>query len=157
MKVLFWRIGKTTPGFFARAEEEYTQRLKRYLPFETVLIQDVRKAKNLPPEVVKEREGEAVVKLLKPGDELILLDERGKTFTSLAFAKWMESRLSSSARRLIFLVGGAYGFSDGLRRRASAAISLSNMTFSHQLVRPVFLEQLYRAMTILNNEPYHNE
>ncbi len=156
MKVAFWQVGKTKPDYFAQAEREYARRLKRYIPFEIHVIPDVRKAGNLSPRALKEKEAQAVLKLLDVQDVLILLDERGKSFSSEAFAKWMEKRLSASGHRLIFLVGGAYGFSDLLRERANALISLSSMTFSHQLVRPVFLEQLYRAMTILRNEPYHN-
>lgn len=156
MKVAFWQIGKTRPDYFAQAEQEYAGRLKRYLPFEVCVIPDIRKAGKLSPQALKEKEAQAVLKLLHEDDFLVLLDERGKAFSSVAFAKWMEARLSGSGRRLLFLVGGAYGFSEALRQRANAMISLSPMTFSHQLVRPVFLEQLYRAMSILRNEPYHN-
>ena len=157
MKVAFWRIGKSSPSYFAKAEEEYAHRLSRYLPFELQTLREVRKSGKMSPESLKEKEEEEVLKLLKASDYLILLDEKGRSFSSLAFAKWMETRLNSNARRLIFLAGGAYGFSNALRQRADFLLSLSPMTFSHQLVRPVFLEQLYRAMTILKNEPYHNE
>ncbi len=157
MKIAFWRIGKTTPAYFAKAEEEYARRLMRYFPFELFALREVRKAGTCSPRELKKREAEQVLKLLKTSDCLVLLDERGRSFSSLDFAKWMETRLHSSARRLIFLAGGAYGFSDALRQKADFLLSLSPMTFSHQLVRPVFLEQLYRAMTILKNEPYHNE
>ncbi len=157
MKVAFWRIGKSSPSYFEEAEEEYAHRLSRYLPFELQTLREVRKSGKMSPESLKEKEEEEVLRLLKASDYLILLDEKGRSFSSLAFAKWMETRLNSNARRLIFLAGGAYGFSNALRQRADFLLSLSPMTFSHQLVRPVFLEQLYRAMTILKNEPYHNE
>ncbi len=156
MKVTLWIIGKTTDAYLETGIAVYAQRLKHYLPFSIEVVPDVRQGSKLPPEQLKEREAEAVLDRLKKEDVLILLDERGQTFTSEAFARFLEQRLNTSGKRLIFLIGGAYGFADALYARANGQVALSAMTFSHQMVRLFFVEQLYRAMTILRNEPYHN-
>ena len=156
MKVELWMIGKTAFSYLDEGIAIYEKRLKHYLPFSIELIPDVKTAKNLSSEELKKKEGELVLKKLKNDDFLILLDERGKEFTSLAFSGFMESHLASSRKRLIFQIGGAYGFSEEIYKRADKKVSLSKMTFSHQMIRLFFLEQLYRSMTILKGEPYHN-
>lgn len=157
MKVELWVIGKTNESYFKEAIEVYHKRIQRYLPFSYLVIPDVKNAGKLSPEQLKAKEGDLILKRLKAEDGLILLDERGKSFSSTAFATWLDKQFQSPFKRLVFLVGGAYGFSPELYQRANSKLSLSKMTFSHQMIRPFFLEQLYRAMTILRNEPYHNE
>ncbi len=156
MKIEFWTIGKTNETYLKEGMAIFEKRIKRYLKLETVLITDVKNAKNLRPQQVKHKEGEKILAKLQKGDYLILLDEKGKHFTSVKFAKFIEQQLNQSHHRIIFLVGGAYGFSDAVYTRGNYKIALSEMTFSHQMVRLFFLEQFYRAMTILRNEPYHN-
>lgn len=156
MKVLFWAIGKTNEKYLETGIDIYTKRLAHYLPFEMEILPDIRRAKYLSEEQLKEKEGAYLLGRLKNDDLLILLDEKGEMFTSVGFASYLDRRLQSPYRRLIFQVGGAFGFSDAVYQRANARLALSKMTFSHQMVRLFFLEQLYRAMTILKNEPYHN-
>ncbi len=157
MKVEFWAIGKTSEAYLKEGIGMYHKRLGHYLPFELRLLADVKKAGKLSPAQLLQKESALVQAQLQTDDFLCLLDERGKSYTSVEFAQFMEHKLQLSHRRLIFLVGGAFGFSDELYKRANTKLSLSKMTFSHQMVRLFFLEQLYRAMTILGNEPYHNE
>lgn len=156
MKVEFWVIGKTSFAYLKEGMQLYEKRLTRYLPFSSVVIPDVKNAKNLSQEELKKKEGQLILNKLEKNDLLILLDENGKTFTSIKFSKWLEQQLQHSARKMIFIVGGAYGFSEEVYARANGKISLSNMTFSHQMIRLFFLEQLYRALTIMKNEPYHH-
>lgn len=156
MKVECWFIGKTTPPYLEEGVQVFQQRLRHYLPFQVELIPDIKQAGKLGPDQLKDKEAAAILQRLRPEDWLVLLDERGKEFTSEQFAKYLEQQLGQSHRRLIFLVGGAYGFAPALYERANAKMALSRLTFSHQMVRLFFLEQLYRAMSILRNEPYHN-
>ncbi|PHN01406.1 23S rRNA (pseudouridine(1915)-N(3))-methyltransferase RlmH [Flavilitoribacter nigricans] len=156
MKVLFWVIGKTNEKYLNAGIEIYAKRLGHYLPFEMEVLPDVRQAKHLSADQLKQKEGEYLLNRLKTDDLLILLDENGKQFGSVDFAAYLDRQLQMPYRRLIFQVGGAFGFSDAVYQRANAKLALSKMTFSHQMVRLFFLEQLYRAMTILRNEPYHN-
>lgn len=157
MKIQFWVIGKTDQSYLREGVEIYEKRIKRYVPFEMDIIPDVKNSGKLNPTQLKEKEEQLVLSRLKSDDYLILLDEKGKTYTSVKYAAFIEKTLHLSYKRLIFLVGGAYGFSEGVYNRSNAMLSLSNMTFSHQMIRLFFLEQTYRAFTILNNEPYHNE
>lgn len=157
MKISLLVIGKTDAGYFSQGIQEYENRLKHYLPFEMQVIPDIKNVKNLSEEQQKEREGEFILKNLLAGDYLVLLDERGKDFSSLQFASYIEKKTHTISKRLIFVIGGPYGFSKAIYDKAAEKISLSKMTFSHQMIRLVFVEQLYRAMTILNNEPYHHE
>lgn len=157
MKVALVVIGKTDARYFVEAIEEYTNRLVHYIPFEMQVIPDIKNVKNLSEEQQKEKEGELILKGLQPGDYLVLLDDKGKEFTSKEFAKYMEKKKQSVPRRLVFVVGGPYGFSEAVYKAAAEKISLSRLTFSHQMIRLIFVEQIYRAMTILNNEPYHHE
>ena len=156
MKIEFWVIGKTSFAYLTEGMQLYEKRITRYLPFSSIVIPDVKNAKNLSQEELKKKEGQLILKKIEKNDLLILLDENGKTFTSIKFSKWLEQQLQHSARKMIFIVGGAYGFSEEVYARANGKISLSNMTFSHQMIRLFFLEQLYRALTIMKNEPYHH-
>ncbi len=156
MKIEFWLVGKTTQDFVEEGMAMYVKRLKHYLPFEVVVIPALKKTKGLSVGQIKSKEGEDILKRIDKGDYLILLDDKGKQYTSPEFAKYMERLLQQAQRKAIFLVGGAYGFSEKIYDRANTKLSLSNMTFSHQMVRVFFTEQVYRAMTILKNEPYHH-
>ncbi|MDX1667658.1 MAG: 23S rRNA (pseudouridine(1915)-N(3))-methyltransferase RlmH [Saprospiraceae bacterium] len=155
MKVELWLVGKTDRPYLKRGIDIYRERLSRYLPFSLVVIDEAAKGKKDPARRLQ-MEGEKVLSRIKAGDFLILLDSRGRQFSSEGFAEYMERLLRQSHRRIVFLVGGAYGFSEAVYKRSDAQVSMSRMTFSHQMIRLFFLEQLYRAMTILKNEPYHN-
>lgn len=157
MKIHLMMTGKTTQSFIRKGFEEFEMRMKHYIPFSQEVIPDLKNTRNLTPEQVKEREGELILKSVQPGDYIVLLDDKGEEFTSVHFARYLERKSHSVPKRLVFVIGGAYGFSPALYEAARERISLSKLTFSHQLVRLVFIEQLYRAMTILNNEPYHHE
>lgn len=156
MKVEVWAIGKTSEPYLDTGIGIFEKRLKNYLPFTWVLLPNAR-VKSTDGNVLKQEEGKMVLAKLGSDDYLVLLDERGHQYSSVELARWLEQRLSAPGRRLVFLIGGAFGFSSEIYARANAQISLSRLTFSHQMVRLFFLEQLYRAMTILRNEPYHNE
>lgn len=157
MKLHFIVIGKTTDKHLDALLTDYSSRLKHYIPFDMEVIPELKNAKALTFEQQKEKEAELLFKSLKEGDYLVLLDEGGKEFRSVEFAAYLEKKQMTVSRRLVFVVGGPYGFSDEVYRRAQEKISLSKMTFSHQMVRLFFVEQLYRAMTILRGEPYHHE
>lgn len=157
MKIALIVVGKTDAAYLAEGIEVYRSRLVHYLPFEMQVIPDIKGAKNLSMNEQKVREGELIRKALTKDDYVVLLDEHGKEFTSLQFASYLEKKMHTVPKRLVFIIGGPYGFSDAVYSAASERISLSKMTLSHQMVRLVCVEQLYRAMTILNNEPYHHE
>ena len=157
MKISLIVIGKTDASYFVDAINEYKNRLVHYIPFEMEIIPDIKNVKNLREEQQKEKEGELILKMLQPGDYLVLPDEHGKSFTSMEFATYLERKMHVVSKRLVFVIGGPYGFSEAVYKAASEKISLSKMTFSHQMIRLIFVEQIYRAMTILNNEPYHHE
>ncbi len=157
MKISLIVIGKTDASYFVDAINEYKNRLVHYIPFEMEIIPDIKNVKNLREEQQKEKEGELILKMLQPGDYLVLLDEHGKSYTSMEFATYLERKMHVVSKRLVFVIGGPYGFSEAVYKAASEKISLSKMTFSHQMIRLIFVEQIYRAMTILNNEPYHHE
>ena len=156
MRVELWAIGKTNESYLETGMAIYEKRLSHYLPFGSVIIPSP-KLKTTDGQIMRQEESKLILAKLIPDDYLVLLDERGQQFTSMAFAKWMEHRLTDSRRRMVFLIGGAFGFSQEVYQRANAQISLSTLTFSHQMVRLFFLEQLYRGMTILKGENYHNE
>jgi 23S rRNA (pseudouridine1915-N3)-methyltransferase len=156
MKVEFWVIGKTSFPYLDEGNDIYLNRIKHYLPFQMVTIPDIKNRKNLSEPEIKTKEGEIILSKLNSGDFLILMDERGKQRTSVQFSEHLQSLLQQSYKRIIFLIGGAYGFSDTVYERSNTKMSLSNMTFSHQMVRLIFLEQFYRALAIMNNEPYHH-
>ena len=157
MKTIFIVIGKTTDKRIEQLTDEYIGRIAHYMPFEMQVIPELRNAKSLSQEQQKEQESELLKKVFQTGDYIVLLDEHGKERRSVDFAQWMQKRMAASPRRLLFVVGGPYGFSPQIHKMAQEEISLSQMTFSHQMIRLLFVEQVYRAMTILNGEPYHHE
>ncbi|PHI19943.1 23S rRNA (pseudouridine(1915)-N(3))-methyltransferase RlmH [Lewinellaceae bacterium SD302] len=157
MKVAIWYIGKTNQAYLRTGEAIYEKRLKHYLPISVEVLPDIKNAGKMRPDQLKQKEGELVLGRLKNTDGLILLDEAGKTFGSVEMSRWLDKQLQQPYGRLVFLVGGAFGFDQTVYQRANAKLSLSKMTFSHQMIRLFFLEQLYRSMTILRGEKYHNE
>ena len=156
MKITLLVVGKTTNTALEAMISDYQKRLTHYVPFELRILPELKNAKSLSFEQQKQAEGEMILKSIGPSSQVILLDEHGKEYRSVEFASWMEKQMSSG-RDLVFVVGGPYGFSQEVYGRANGLISLSQMTFSHQMVRLVFVEQIYRAMTILRGEPYHHE
>lgn len=150
-------VGKTDSKEVASLVEMYSKRLSHYCRFSVITLADVRNTRNMAPSRQKQLEGEAILRDVADGDYLVLMDERGKQYTSLEYAEWLQKRMLSGSKRLVLVIGGPYGFSEEVYARANDKISLSKMTFSHQIVRAIFAEQLYRAFTILNNEPYHHE
>jgi 23S rRNA (pseudouridine1915-N3)-methyltransferase len=156
MKVKLLMVGKTVQNYIINGFNDYQQRIVHYLPFETKVIPDLKKAKNFDIEQQKIKEGELILNQLKNSDFVVLLDENGKELTSVNFAHWIEKQMVAGLKNVVFVVGGAYGFSASVSKRSNFKLSLSKMTFSHQMVRILFIEQLYRAMTILKREPYHH-
>ncbi|PRD47465.1 23S rRNA (pseudouridine(1915)-N(3))-methyltransferase RlmH [Sphingobacterium haloxyli] len=157
MKVALLCVGKTDESFIKMGIENYAKRLKHYVHFDIFVIPDIKNARHLTQEQQKTREGELILKQLKNGDFVVLLDERGKAFRSLEFAKFLEQKMVGSVQHVVFIIGGPYGFSEEVYERANEQLSLSKMTFSHQMIRLFFVEQLYRAFTIQRGEPYHHE
>ena len=157
MKITLLTVGKTDKDWVRQGMDIYTARLKHYIPFNIIEIPELKNVSALSKEQIKAREGELILKNIRPAEELILLDERGKDFTSTAFAKTIQDKMTYTGKDMVFVIGGAYGFSDEVYSRANMKISLSRMTFSHQMVRAIFIEQLYRAFTIMKGEPYHHE
>ena len=158
MKITLLTVGKTDVKWVREGLDLYGDRLRHYVPYALVELPELKGVAALTREQIKDREGKAVLSALKPSDQVYLLDERGKEFRSLEFADFLQDRLSrGGGRDLVFVVGGAYGFPEEVYARADGMISLSRMTFSHQMVRTIFAEQLYRAFTILKGEPYHHE
>ncbi len=157
MKIILAVVGKMASGYLSKGIEQYTSRLKHYVPFEILHIADAKNTKSLTEAQQKAAEGRNILAALDSSDHVVLLDEHGKQFTSVEFAHYIEKKMASVQRRLVFVVGGPYGFSPEVYARASEKISLSSMTFSHEMIRLIFTEQLYRAMTIVRGEPYHHE
>ena len=157
MKTCLLVIGKTDAAYVREGIGEYEKRLKRYLPFEMKVLPDVKNAKNLSENLQKEKEAELILEQLVPTDWVVVLDEKGKQFTSVEFSDYLAQKMLGGIKRLVFVVGGPYGFAPAVYQRANEKISLSKMTFSHQVVRLIFVEQIYRGMTILKGEPYHHE
>jgi 23S rRNA (pseudouridine1915-N3)-methyltransferase len=157
MKIAVLQTGKTTERYISEGVEIYMARLGKYCKSEIITIPDLRNTRNMPPEEQKAREGKQLLKALNRDDYLVLLDERGKEFTTQGFASWLKGRMLAANKRLVFAIGGSWGFSDEVKAAAGCALSLSKMTFTHQLVRLVFAEQLYRAFTVIRGEPYHHE
>ncbi|MFV0553263.1 MAG: 23S rRNA (pseudouridine(1915)-N(3))-methyltransferase RlmH [Mangrovibacterium sp.] len=157
MKIKLILIGKTDKRYLQEGIEIFAKRIPHYIAFDCVIVPDLKNTKNLSQEQQKQKEGDLILAQLAAGDELVLLDEKGKEFRSLGFAQFLEHKMINSSRTLVFCIGGPYGFSPEVYARAEGKISLSKMTFSHQMVRLIFLEQLYRAMSILKGEPYHHE
>ena len=157
MDVKLVTVGKTDVKWVKEGLDLYVSRLRHYVPFSLVEIPQLKNVSALTQEQIKDREGELVLKQLNPGDSVILLDEHGKEYRSVEWAEWIRQRLARGGKALVFVVGGAYGFSQAVYDRAEGKVSLSRMTFSHQMVRTIFAEQLYRAFTIIKGEPYHHE
>ncbi len=157
MKVTLLYTGKTDDAYILEGYERYESRLKHYLPVQTLIIPALKNTQKMSMEEQKDKEGELILSKISAGDYLILLDENGKQYTSVEFSRYIQLHMNSGVKNLIFVTGGPYGFSAGVYQRANAKISLSRMTFSHQMVRLFFIEQLYRAMTILKGEPYHHQ
>lgn len=156
MKIVLLMIGKTDNAACTQAIDDYKRRLNHYLPFEINIIPDLKNTRNLSDSQQKEKEGELILKALQPGDCCVLLDEKGKEYTSISFASYLENKMHTVRKRLVFVIGGPYGFSNEVYKASPERLSLSKMTFSHQMVRLLFTEQLYRAMSILSHEPYHH-
>jgi 23S rRNA (pseudouridine1915-N3)-methyltransferase len=157
MKIQLIVVGKTNQSFVKQGLDEFCSRLMHYYPFELEVIPDIKNTKHLSVEQQKAKEGELILQSFQAGDFIVLLDEKGKEFTSVKFAEYIEKKVNAGLKRLVFVIGGAYGFSSAVYEAAHEKIALSKMTFPHQLIRLIFIEQLYRAMTILHNEPYHHE
>ena len=156
MKISLLVIGKTTDGRLVSLIDDYRQRLSHYVPFELVVIPDIKNAKALSQEQLKRAEGEAILRFLTPSMDVFLLDEHGREFRSIEFADFLQKKMSTG-KDLVLVIGGAYGFTPAVYERANGKLSLSQMTFSHQMIRIMAIEQIYRAMTILRGEPYHHE
>ena len=157
MRITLLTVGKTDIAWVRAGLEMYVSRLEHYVPFSLKELPELKGVSALTREQIKQREGEMILRQVAPADEVVLLDEHGREYRSLEFADWLGSRMARSGRDLVFVIGGAYGFSDAVYARADGKLSLSKMTYSHQLVRTIFAEQLYRAFTILRGEPYHHE
>ena len=157
MKVALVLVGKTVNKHFVELIDEYAGRVKHYIGFDIITIPELKNTKSLSVDQQKQQEGDLILKQLQAGDHVVLLDEHGKEFRSVEFSAYMEQKMQTVNKRLVFVIGGPYGFSPDVYGKANEKISLSKMTFSHQMVRLIFVEQLYRAMTIMRGEPYHHE
>lgn len=157
MKITLLTMGKTDVAWVRQGLELYVSRIAHYVPFSLNEIPQLKNASSLSQSQIKEKEADLLLAAIKPGDDVILLDERGKQMRSVDFSSWLSGRMTRSGKDIVFVIGGAYGFSDRVYSRADGKISLSEMTFSHQMVRTIFAEQLYRAFTIMKGEPYHHE
>lgn len=156
MKITLLVVGKTTDSRLSSLMEEYISRLKHYVPFELVVIPDLKNTKALSEEQIKTAEGEAILRYLTPSMDVVLLDEHGREFRSIEYAEWLQKKMGSG-KDLTLVIGGPYGFSEAVYARANGKVSFSRMTFSHQMIRLMVVEQIYRGMTILRGEPYHHE
>ena len=157
MKITLLCIGKSDDKFIQEGIDKYVKRLKHYITFNIVVLPDVKNVKNMSQAQQMEKESELFFKQIQAGDFVVLLDEKGKEFRSVEFSAYLEQKMVSSVQHMVFLIGGPYGFSDKVKERANYKVSLSKMTFSHQMVRMFFVEQIYRAFSIMKNEPYHHE
>ena len=156
MKITLLVVGKTTDSRLSSLMEEYISRLKHYVPFELVVVPDLKNTKALSEEQIKTAEGEAILRYLTPSMDVVLLDEHGREFRSIEYAEWLQKKMGSG-KDLTLVIGGPYGFSEAVDARANGKVSFSQMTFSHQMIRLMAVEQIYRGMTILRGEPYHHE
>lgn len=157
MKITLLVVGKTEDKYLIEGIEKYLNRLKHYIGFNLLVIPDIKNTKNLSEAQQKAKEAELILKQISNPDTVILMDERGKKYTSVAFSNYLNKQMIGSVQHLIFIIGGPYGFDESIYKRANGSMSLSDMTFSHQMVRLFFVEQLYRAFSILKGEPYHHE
>ncbi len=156
MKTILILVGKTQSKIFKVGIDDYVSRIEHYMPFNITIIPELKNKKSLSEDQQKQKEGELILKEIQPSDTVVLLDEHGAEYRSVEYANWLKQK-QNTARRLVFIIGGPYGFSSDVYARANEKISLSRMTFSHQMVRLIFTEQLYRACTIIKGEPYHHE
>ncbi len=156
MKITLLVVGKTTDSRLSSLMEEYISRLKHYVPFELVVVPDLKNTKALSEEQIKTAEGEAILRFVTPSMDVVLLDEHGREFRSIEYAEWLQKKMGSG-KDLTLVIGGPYGFSEAVYARANGKVSFSQMTFSHQMIRLMAVEQIYRGMTILRGEPYHHE
>ena len=157
MKISLFVVGKTNHNYLSPGIDDYTKRINHYIPFNIQYIADAKNTKNLSQAQQKQADGQNLLNAFDKSDYVVLLDERGKEFTSKDFSSFIEKKMQTVAKRLVFVVGGPYGFSEDVYQRANEKISLSKMTFPHDLIRLIFTEQLYRSFTIINNEPYHHD
>ncbi|PHS09528.1 MAG: 23S rRNA (pseudouridine(1915)-N(3))-methyltransferase RlmH [Kordia sp.] len=157
MNIKLIAIGKTDDKQLLQLIEQYQKRLKHYIKFDLDIIPDIKNVKNLSEKQQKEKEGELILKKLSPTDVLVLLDENGKQFTSVDFSSYLQKKMNAGIKQLVFVIGGPYGFSEAVYQKAQGKVSLSKMTFSHQMIRLFVVEQIYRGFTILKNEPYHHQ
>lgn len=157
MKIELAVIGKTSIGYLKQGIDEYIKRLKHYVPFEIKYIDDIKNTKNISEDQQKRTESAKILSLLDKSDFVVLLDEHGKEYTSMQYSSYIQKRMLSGAKKVVFVIGGPYGFSQEVYARANDKISFSKMTFNHEMIRLIFTEQLYRAYTIINHEPYHHE
>lgn len=157
MKLVLMMTGKTDETWLREGIAGYEKRISRYSRYESVILHDIKNAGTMPVPKLKEKEGEKVLAALKPDDFVVLLDEHGRTFNTLEFAAFLRTGMNTSKKRMVFVVGGAWGFSEEVVKRADQKLSLSKLTFSHQLVRLLFAEQLYRALSVIAGDPYHHE
>jgi 23S rRNA (pseudouridine1915-N3)-methyltransferase len=157
MKITLLAVGKTEDKYLIEGIEKYLNRLKHYISFNFLVIPDIKNTKNLTQAQQKSKEAELILKQINNPDTVILMDERGKKYTSVLFADFLNKQMIGSVQQLVFVIGGPYGFDESIYKRANGTISLSDMTFSHQMVRLFFAEQMYRAFSILKGEPYHHE
>ncbi len=157
MNIKIIAVGKTDNKALETLIQTYQQRLKHYIKFAIELLPDIKNAKNLSEQQQKEKEGVAILKAIAPSSIVVLLDEKGKSYSSVAFSAFLQKKMNSGAKQLVFVIGGPYGFSPAVYQKAQSMLSLSQMTFSHQMVRLFAVEQIYRAFTILKGEPYHHE
>ena len=157
MRICLLVIGKTDAAYIKAGIEEYEKRLRKYLSYEMKILPDVKNTKNMSETLQKEKEGDLLLDQILPTDWVVLLDEKGKQYTSTGFSGFLAQKMLGGIKRLVFVIGGPYGFSEAVYHRANDMFSLSKLTFSHQMVRMIFAEQLYRAMTIMKGEPYHHE
>lgn len=156
MKITLIYVGKTNQNFVKEGFEMYKKRIIHYTKFEEVVIEDIKNTKKIQTKKLKFLEGEKILKKISNTDFVILLDEKGKNFSSKNFSKWIENKMIQSTKHIVFIIGGAFGFSKEVYNRANLKLKLSDMTFSHQIIRIIFAEQLYRALTIIKGEKYHN-
>ena len=157
MKIAFLQTGKTSDKYLADGISIFEERLRKYTAFEILTVPDVRSTRNMPLREQKMREGEQILRFIKTDDYTVILDEKGKEFSTIEFSSWLEKIFMLQKKRIVFVAGGAWGFSEEVYKKADMCLSLSRLTFSHQMVRLLFLEQLYRAFTVIKGEPYHHE
>ena len=157
MKIALLQVGKTSERYLAEGIAAFEERIRKYSAFEIITIPDLRSTRSMPVKDQKAREGEKLLHFFNKDDYIVILDDKGKEFSTMEFSSWLEKILILQKKRILFVTGGAWGFSDEVYRKADMRLSLSRLTFSHQMVRLLFIEQLYRAFTVIKGEPYHHE